>query len=148
MDNFLELNPDDLRNEWNILYNGLERSNERIRYKMDMIFPACVLRTVEYQLKYFGPINIMSEGFFEVHYPKIIEEYLLYNEKVNQIESMCKLWDLCISRGMIKDEEKFLGFVSIDFQIEKDDKPVIQNYVLPINYIIQLNEELYDKLKI
>ena len=107
MDNFLDMSFNELMDQYGTLKNNLEKSFEGIKYRIDMTFPACVLRTVECK-RDKRVINIMTEGFFEVHYNKINEEYLLYHIILLQLIVIGQVYKVFNSYGMAKyDSEKY-----------------------------------------
>ena len=90
MEQFLDMSPRHLFEQYANLLEALYRSYDKLQTMLDMVFPACVVKIFECQFLTFADIikegydkirspgYIMTEEFFEIHYPKITEEYKLY----------------------------------------------------------------------
>ena len=147
MEQFLDMSFRDLFEQFNNLAEALYRSYDRLNFIINMVFPACVLRTID--CKSGDHIHIMTDAFYEIHYRKIIDEYKLHNTINRQLIIIRKIRELFTSYGVIKFHEYILQetfyqkFVNICISC----KPRIYIYTPNGKYIIQLSHKMYDEFE-
>ena len=143
MEQFLDMSFRDLFEQYNNLAEALYRSYDRLNFIINMVFPACVLRTIEFQ--YGKNIHIMTEAFYEIHYRKIMDEYKLHNTIRRQLIIIWEIRKVLESYGMIKYDEYILQERNYQkyIHISVGHKPRIDIYTPNDSYRIQLSNKIY-----
>ena len=103
MEQFLDTSIRDLSVQCANLLEALGRSYDRLKEIIDMVFSACVVKKIDNQRRYLT--HIMTEAFYEIHYPKITEEYKLYRAIRKQCMFIRSIYEVFSNYGItiIKD---------------------------------------------
>ena len=145
MEQFLDMSFRDLFEQYNNLAEALYRSYDRLNFIINMVFAACVLRTIE--CKFGNHIHIMTEAFYEIHYRKIMDEYKLHNTIKRQLIIIREIRKVFESYGMIKYDEYILQETNYQkyVHIGVHYKPRIDICTPNDSYRIQLSNKMYDE---
>ena len=147
MEKFLDMSLRDLFEQYNNLLEALFNSYDRLQNIIDIMFPACVLITVN--CRYGNRIHIMTGAFYDSKYRKIIDEYQLHNTIKRQLFAIQKIHEVFSSYSIIKSNEFILqpkdGKKYIHIGVHK--KPII--YINTPNgvYRIHLSNKIFEEFK-
>ena len=147
MEQFLDMNFRNLFEQYNNLVEALYRSYDRLQNIIDMVFPACVLRTID--CKYGNHIHIMTEDFYDIHYNKIIDEYQLHNTINQQLKVIEQIHEVFYNYSIIKYSEFILQLKDYKkiIHIDVHEKPIIYINTNNGKYRIQISNKMYKEFR-
>ena len=147
MEQFLDMSFRDLFEQHNNLLEALHRSYDRLQIIIDMVFPTCVLRTIDCKDGY--PIHIMTKTFFDIHYRKIIDEYKLHHTINRQLKVIQKIHEVFHNYRIIKYNEFILQPKNYEkfIHIDVHERPRIYINTNNGKYRIQISNIMYEEFK-
>jgi len=98
----------DLFAEYYSVLEALRRCADRLRFMLDIIFPHCVLHVIDGKSYNDIDTHIMAEAFHEYHCHKLLEEYRLECDILQQLTLIEGIHRLFESRKLVnRDDIKY-----------------------------------------
>ena len=138
----------DLFAEYYSVLEALRRCADRLRFMLDIIFPHCVLHVIDHKSIYSLDTHIMAEAFHEYHCHKLLEEFRLECNLLQQLTLVEGIRRLFVLRKIVNsddikyhDKREPIDCVNIYTCM----KPKIRIHTSRYTYMVQVREEMWDE---